>query len=112
MASGRLIRRAPCFRFGTSRPPARYVTARRAVRRTSLKTKAATTPPVKLSPPCCLFRLQATRVRLAAVCAVTFGTATRLFEGRGRVMWEGLKPSADFWSTAKKVSGALFSDGV
>jgi hypothetical protein len=30
------------------------------------------------------YLLQATRVRLAAVCAVTFGTATRLFEGRGR----------------------------
>jgi hypothetical protein len=35
------------------------------------------------------YLLQATRVRLAAVCAVTFGTATRLFEGRGRfLMWK------------------------
>jgi len=37
-----------------------------------------------------LLMLQATRVRLAAVRAVTFGTATRLFEERGRVMWKEL----------------------
>jgi hypothetical protein len=45
---------------------------------------------------------------LAAVCAVTFGTATRLFEGRGRVMWKELESFDVFGSIAKKVSGALY----
>jgi len=49
-------------------------------------------------------------VRLAAVCAVTFGTATRLFEGRGRYLDRegiGLLPRL-FRSAARVGAGARY----
>jgi hypothetical protein len=72
------------------------------VRRQFSKDKSGDNSTREVVAAVLLISLQATRVRLAAVCAVTFGTAARLFEGRGRVMWKALKTFAVFRSTAKK----------